>query len=199
MSFISSKHPFLPVFAIVAVSSTVLRGAEPITDKDAEELKALLTAFMTDLSSGKMSAYPKYFDKASLVKLMDEYRRWISWMVDLHPDDIEKVLTLKPDAPSVRKEQDPVKFFAGIEMTPQMLRMVKSFGQDLQVVGVTGTREKAYLVMEGKMDGAAGTSKPHLSAWLAIATPEGWRLDSASMVRSLRSNVEKMKGTAATR
>ena len=198
MNLVSFRRALHFAFAWVIISSVSLRGSESITDQDATEIKALSSALAQDLGTAKLSNYPKYFAPASLEKLADEYRHMISWLIDHHPDDVTKMVTLTPDAQTIVSEKDPAKFFAGIALTPAMIRQVIAFGHDVHVVAVTGTRAKAYAVMEGKIDGIAGVTRPHSSAWLFVPTQEGWRLEGSNLIRSVRRNLERLRQTYAT-
>jgi hypothetical protein len=173
--------------------STLLRAADPLTTRDTEEIRTVSSAFAKAMNTTEVSEYPKYLDSASLEKLAGEYRRWIAWMVEHKPKDMPKVFILSPSAQALLSEKDPVKFFSGFAFSPTTRRIADDLGMELKIVAVTGRGDVAYVVMEGRFDGSAGTTRPHASGWRMIRTSDGWKVDGSQMVRLVRRLIERMK------
>jgi hypothetical protein len=103
------------------------------------------------------------------------------------------MMKFTPDVQTALKESDPTKYFGSIEAASAMTAMAGMANVVNKVVGVTGDSSKAFVVVEGFMDGELGKTEPFYSVWPAIKTEKGWRLDvTSNLVRELRIKVKNL-------
>ena len=182
------------VCAVVLAAPINLFAAEQLTEEDQKDLSTLYQSFHADTKVGKQSNYPKFFDSESLKNFMKVHQEFIAGMLNyMTEEQLNGLMTFTPDAKTVLAESDPVKYFSSIEPASGMTAMAGMANVVNKVVGVTGDSSRAFIVVEGYMDGELGKTEPFYSVWPAIKTDKGWRLDvTSNLVRELRIKVKNL-------
>lgn len=184
----------LTITALVWSMAAIASAAEPLTDLDRKELTDLYGTLHADMKVGVQSNYANYFDSVSLANLMKVHQSFISgYLRYITEEQLSGMMKFKQGFESALKENDPSKYFGNIEAAPGMTAMASMANVVNKVVGITGDSSKAFVVVEGFMDGELGKTDPFYSVWPAIKTEKGWRLDvSSNMVRELRIKVKNI-------
>lgn len=188
------SHLFVSFAALVWSASTIASTVEPLIDSDRKELAELYGALHADMKVGRQSNYPKYLDSASLQAFMKVHQSFIAGMLRFMTEEqLGRMMKFSPDVRTALKESDPTKYFAGIEAASGMTAMASMANVVNKVVGVTGDSSKAFIVVEGFMDGELGKTEPFYSVWPAVKTENGWRLDvTSNLIRELKVKVKNL-------
>ena len=156
-----NKSHFLVSFAAVVWSaSAIVSAAEPLIDSDRKELSELYGALHADMKVGRQSNYSKYFDSVSLQAFMKVHQSFIAGMLRyMTEEQLGSMMKFTPDVQTSLKETDPTKYFGSIEAASGMTAMASMANVVNKVVGVTGDSSKAFIVVEGFMDGELGPKR----------------------------------------
>ena len=160
-----NRSRFLVSLAALTWSvSSIAPAAEPLNDSDRKELSELYGALHADMKVGVQSGYPKYLDSASLAAFMKVHQSFIAGMLKyMTEEQLGRMMKFTPDVQTALKETDPAKYFESIEAASGMTAMAGMANVVNKVVGVTGDSSKAFVVVEGYMDGELGKTEPFYS------------------------------------
>jgi len=179
--------------------TSVALGGEPLTKTDQEVLTKLFHTYDEDASVGKITNYPKYFNKRSLTQLMTEHRKSLDRERQQTSEaELSKYYTFNPDLKSVLLEGDPYKYFARIANGQSEIIDIRDIpGICCRVVGIAGDRDMAFIVVKKTLAGRDDSGSSSYSVWPALIEDGEWRMDATTtLARDLKllNQVSRQKG-----